>query len=380
MIEISAKEVPEIRARMADWARDPGLDGAGNWFRFFLGPHPPGASDSYVFDRVDDVAATIAGTLAVQLPASELFYVSSAMTELARHAASSLPDYRLHPEDLPSPVGFMVYAQPPVPGTASGPHDDVCIVSWGPGRGGVWVHTWAPTSMSPAQRGVVQIGRNLAKADHHDALQRARAAAARNLPTPSPDNKSATSEEAADLWGAHLLTTWLPNLERAQIPPSFCPPHGFEWCALTPMEFMEMEGWPDGVSDNQSSVAAESKIALQRTIVATWLLMGQTLVHSERVHAPRAARRRIESLDPAMGTAVRYIDLRRSRTEPSDHSTDDREKSGREYHHSWIVSGHWRNQYYPNRNENRPIWIDWHRAGPDDKPLIGGERVNVLRR
>lgn len=52
----------------------------------------------------------------------------------------------------------------------------------------------------------------------------------------------------------------------------------------------------------------------------------------------------------------------------------------REYRHRWIVRGHWRNQYYPSRNDHRPIWIDPHLAGPEDKPLLGGERVNVLRR
>ncbi|SES36274.1 hypothetical protein [Actinokineospora terrae] len=40
MIALTARDVPEIRARMTDWARDPTLDGAGNWFRFFLGPRP----------------------------------------------------------------------------------------------------------------------------------------------------------------------------------------------------------------------------------------------------------------------------------------------------------------------------------------------------
>lgn len=102
---VTARDLPEIRARMAEWARDPDLDGAGNWFRFFLGPSPEGATESRVFDRVDDVGATIAGTLAAQFPVAELFYVSADMTDLARHAADSLTDYRLHPEDLPAPVG-----------------------------------------------------------------------------------------------------------------------------------------------------------------------------------------------------------------------------------------------------------------------------------
>jgi hypothetical protein len=375
---VTARDVPEIRARMTDWARDPTLDGADNWFRFFLGPSPDGATESRVFDRVDDVGATIAGTLAVQLPAAELFYVSADMTDLARHAADTLTDYRLHPEDLPAQIGVMVYEHPPVEGTAAARHNAVSIVTWGPGRGGLWVHTWATTS--PSQQGIVRIGRTLAQLPRDEVLERARTAAARNLPEPTPENKPSDSDETADQVADHVLATFLPNLERAPVPPSFVPPHGYEWCALTPMEFTEMEGWPGGVSEAESSRDTEARIALQRTILATWLLMGQTLVRSEQMTAPRAARRRIERLDPVLDPTVRYIDLRRARTEPSDRTDDDFGKGTREYRHRWIVRGHWRNQYYPSRNDHRPIWIDPHFAGPEDKPLLGGERVNVLRR
>ena len=92
------------------------------------------------------------------------------------------------------------------------------------------------------------------------------------------------------------------------------------------------------------------------------------------------ARRRIARDDPDLDPTVRYIDLRRARTEPSDHTDDEPRTSTREYRHRWIVRGHWRNQWYPSRNDHRPIWIDPHFAGPEDKPLLGGERVNVLRR
>lgn len=377
VIAVTARDVPEIRARMTDWARDPTPDGAGNWFRFFLGPNPDGATESRVFDRVADVAATIAGTLAVQLPAAELFYVSADMTDLARHAADTLTDYRLHPEDLPAQIGVMVYEHPPVEGTAAARHNAISVVSWGPGRGGLWVHTWA--TISPAQQGIVRIGRTLAQLPRDEVLERARTAAARDLPEPTPENKPSASEETADQVADHILATFLPNLERASVPPSFVPPHGYEWCALTPMEFTEMEGWPNGVSEAESSGATEARIALQRTILATWLLMGQTLVRSEPMTAPRAARRRIERLDPVLDPTVRYIDLRRARTEPTDRP-DGVGTSTREYRHRWIVRGHWRNQYYPSRNDHRPIWIDPHFAGPEGKPLLGGERVNVLRR
>lgn len=378
MITVTAREVPEIRAKMTEWTRDPGTDGAGNWFRFFLGPSPQGATDSRVFDRVDDVGATIARTLTAQLPAAELFYVSADMTDLARHAADTLTDYRLHPEDLPAPIGVMAYEHPPVEGTATARHDDVSIISWGPGRGGLWVNTWATYPAS--QQGILRIGRALARAPHQKILTHAKEAVARNLPQPTPENKPPGKGEAADEFVDRVLCQFLHSLERAPMPPSFTPPHGYEWCSLTPMEFTEMEGWPGGVSDAESAADRDARSALQRTILATWLLMGQTLTRSERVTAPRPARRRIERLDRTLDPTVRYIDLRRARTEPSERPDDDTANRTRNYRHRWIVRGHWRNQYYPSRNDHRPIWIDPHLAGPDDKPLLGGERVNVLRR
>lgn len=372
---VTARDVPEIRARMAAWARDPGPDGAANWFTFFLGPQPRGATDSRVFNHADDVAALIAGTMAAQLPTAELFYVSSDMTELARHAATSLTDYRLHPEDLPAQVGLMVYEHPPIEGTNNSCLDAITMVTWGPGRGGLWMHTWSPVAES-WKRGAERVGRALAELPHQDTLARAARAAAHLPPKDPTVDDPPSTEEAAD----YFLSGLLPNLQRAPIPPSFSPAHGYDWRGLTPMQFTDMQGWPSDVPDGRVSLDAGTTVALERTILATWLLMGQTLVRSERLVAPRPARRRIARADPHLDPTVRYIALRHARAEPSERTDAEQRTSSREYRHRWIVRGHWRNQWYPSRNDHRPIWIDPHLAGPEDKPLLGGERVNVLRR
>ena len=126
----------------------------------------------------------------------------SEVTDLARHAADTLTDYRLHPEDLPAQVGVMVYEHPPVEGTAAARHNAV------------------------SQQGIVRIGRTLARLPRDEVLARARTAAARDLPEPTPENKSSDSDETADQVADHVLATFLPNLERAPVPPSFVPPHG----------------------------------------------------------------------------------------------------------------------------------------------------------
>jgi hypothetical protein len=333
---LSARDVPELRARMAAWARDPDTDGAANWFTFFLGPSPAGATESRVFNRADNTAAVITNMLAAQLPAAELFYVSSNMTELARHAATTLTDYRLHPEDLPAPIGLMVYAHPPVDGgRTTTRHESATMVSWGPGRGGLHVHTWA--SASPAwARTAAGIGRLIGGMSHEEAIERARHGNALSIDDLTAPDDPAVLRNAVD----HFLSGLLPNLQRAPVPPSVSPVHGYEWCGLTPMEFTNMQGWPDGVArDGENGEDSESRIALQRTVLATWLLMGQTLVRSEPLAAPRPARRRIARIEPTLNPTVRYIDLRRARTEPAEHTDNEPRTGGRTYRHRWIVRG-----------------------------------------
>jgi hypothetical protein len=93
------------------------------------------------------------------------------------------------------------------------------------------------------------------------------------------------------------------------------------------------------VPTDGAPMTADTKITLDRAVLATWLLMGQTLVRSDQLVAPRAAQRRITRENPDLDPTVRYIDLRRARTEPSDHTTDEDRASAREYRHRWIVRG-----------------------------------------
>ena len=59
---------------------------------------------------------------------------------------------------------------------------------------------------------------------------------------------------------------------------------------------------------------------LERTILATWLFMGQTSVRSEDLTAPHAASRRMARNAPDARPTVRYIDLRRACADSSGSS------------------------------------------------------------
>lgn len=112
---------------------------------------------------------------------------------------------------------------------------------------------------------------------------------------------------------------------------------------------------------------------LVTTLRAAWLLMGQPLAESSEIEPSRAIRRRLHRIghEPA---SVRLIDLRRPRRGSAHGGSD------RDYHHQWIVRGHWRQQWYPARQVHRPVWIAPHVKGPEGAPLLGGEKVHVWRR
>lgn len=109
-----------------------------------------------------------------------------------------------------------------------------------------------------------------------------------------------------------------------------------------------------------------------RAVISTWLLMRQPLATEAQVEPDRAARKRLRRAgrEPA---PVRLIELRRAK------SSGQGDGDGG-YHHQWIVRGHWRQQWYPARQVHRPVWIAPHIKGPEGAPLIGGEKVNFLKR
>lgn len=53
--------------------------------------------------------------------------------------------------------------------------------------------------------------------------------------------------------------------------------------------------------------------------------------------------------------------------------------NSREHDHRWIVSGHWRNQWYPKRGINKPKWIPAYIKGPEGAPVRHVEKVHALR-
>lgn len=350
----SARDVPRIRAQMAAWAADATRYGARAWLRALMNAARiavPGFADAYDPQPEEEAVARWARTL----PAAQLFYVASNLSTLVHHAAASLTDYRLHPDDLPAHTGFMIFAEPLRDTDTTDPAGrPVTLVTWSPAAHGILLEFWIPTRYAADEDPQTTIG--------YAVPGTARALYRRRHTIPK-----------------HLL------------PAQILPTHGYLYQRPATLPFGErvdtdhdadeirathLHDDPDTCAtchDEQSFSAAH----LQRLVVAAWLLMGQSITTETRLR-PQPAAVGAAPHAPAPLSEVRYVELRAAKR-PANPQHDG-PGSGRVYRHSWIVRGHWRRQWYPSRGEHRPIWINPHLAGPEDAPLVGGERVNVLRR
>jgi hypothetical protein len=86
----------------------------------------------------------------------------------------------------------------------------------------------------------------------------------------------------------------------------------------------------------------------------------------ERI-ATRPARRWAEhmGLEEALEPGVRFILLRRMAREQGQ-----AKGVGQTYSHRWLVSGHFRNQWYPSEQTHKVIWIEPYVKGPEATPLV----------
>jgi hypothetical protein len=341
----TAADVPLIRARMLEWAGDRTRYGALAWLRALTnaartalpGFHAAPAHDE---ETVARWTRTLAG--------AELFYVAEALSTLTRHAAESLTGYHLHPEDLPADTGLLVFADPLRDTGAPDPDGlPINLITWTPMAGSIVIEFWTPTwYQDPSPQRAVGF--------------------------PIPGIARILHENRNKIPG-HLR------------PPHILPTHGFMYQRAIALPF----GGPVDVDHVGERLRREhtcqspdicalcagaswdrDTARLQRLIVPAWLLMGQTItVETPIRRAPPGAEQ----------AAVRYVELRAAKSPPREPDAG-HESGKRLYVHSWVVRGHWRRQWFPSRGEHRPIWIHAHLAGPDGAPLIGGERVNVLRR
>ena len=284
-----------------------------------------------------------------RLRSAALYWVSEEMTRLCLAAAPGMPAFYPRPEDLPSPSGFIYFALPigdyepwdiieyadggqvdAAPAPAGG--YQVCAASWGPfDNGGRWKHggTWLTFYTVPGERQAAAL------AAHGLTAAEIRQLEAR-LPPLRIDNEAAIPASPAD----H------PASER-------------------PLA--------EAVQDTNSTAR------WMHLVLAAFRLMATARTAQVQEHpAPRPARKRAARAQVTQpGSPVHLVDV----TAGAVHRdrVPDNGRPGRAYTIRWVVSGHWRNQWYPAAELHRPRWIDGYVKGPADAPLKITSTVRVFR-
>lgn len=114
---------------------------------------------------------------------------------------------------------------------------------------------------------------------------------------------------------------------------------------------------------------------IARLVHALWLMLGQTIVRSDKEEGDKRQERSMKWMD--LPNEVTVIQLRRTESKPREG------ESIVEWKHRWITRGHWRWQPYKDETGEwirKRIWIHAFIKGPTDKPLILTKKVNALVR
>jgi hypothetical protein len=137
----------------------------------------------------------------------------------------------------------------------------------------------------------------------------------------------------------------------------------------TPLVTVHVAPWQYGMTfeGNEFDEYGEPTGAREwwQLLQTSFRLMQQRIAHKGYELPHRARRREGARLGFPADTEVVVVRLRRE-------SSEGIEEEGGEanYSHRFIVSGHWRNQWYPSDKLHRQIWISPYVKGPEDKPLI----------
>jgi hypothetical protein len=125
-------------------------------------------------------------------------------------------------------------------------------------------------------------------------------------------------------------------------------------------------------SPRDSEAAARSMTEDRKLIAALWAITRTPIVSLIDEHPDRATARRAKR--KGYSPDVKVLTLRGPRTDQPTEGAGN--TTSKDWQHQWIVSPHWRWQPYgPGRAQRRLTLIPAYKKGPDDKPLLGAERV-----
>jgi hypothetical protein len=269
------------------------------------------------------------------LPTVQLWWVEPETCDLLATMAPTLPDdYCLDVHDVPTPAGFAIFAHN-MEGIDAARPDSTTHVSallWGPSR-------------IPPYQGKDRVGISVCM------FTRARLQSGltpteleRHAMTMAVMAQGEDGTMTGDIFSYMGRTDWINGAEAV-----------------------------DPILDNTTGIedfTLASMVEDRKLLATLWEITKTPAVRVERTKPPRHVARRSER--KGRSADVRVLTLHRhepaARSEPSG--------LGRDWQHSWIVAPHWRWQAHgPGRKLRKLTKIDAYRKGPEDKPLLGAERV-----
>jgi hypothetical protein len=99
-------------------------------------------------------------------------------------------------------------------------------------------------------------------------------------------------------------------------------------------------------------------------ILAMHAFMQQPFCEARREALSRPVRKREMALNKEIPEIQTILLRAADRGAAQDHP------ESRDWQHQWIVRGHWRNQFFPSKQEHQPVWVKPYLKGPEGKPLL----------
>lgn len=272
-----------------------------------------------------DFAGIIAQTHSHTLAHSDLYLADPGMVDLLDTAAPTMPDQELLTTDIPTPYGFVYFADPLPDRSGTPPELPLHALSW------AYLHSDHPILAERDTQDSVLITSYVLVADQAATIGRGPA----DLLPDSPKYIA----NATVMWTVGSLIGEVFG----DVPPPGRHTPGF----------------------------------YQRVAAAFWTLSQQPKMTTTTPQSPGQPSdvrryRRAGIADPAAPVSVVRIHHRptydNTKTTGSEH-TDRRVKV------RFPVRGFWRRQWHPSVQQHRQIWVDPHWRGPEGGPVVGGERV-----
>ncbi|MFD8493296.1 hypothetical protein [Amycolatopsis sp. NPDC059657] len=331
----SPRELPALREHLSNYLRSvPAHLLTAELLRRGRGTLRPAAADP------DDGAALLLEDERQRLSRARLYYVTSDITKLVRHAARNLKDtWDIQPEDLPALTGFMLFAEPIAEYLREDDGTPVRIVavSWGQTKlmsdqhGGLWLTFWSVTNFA----GIISLARAL------------------GVPA-SEAERQARIQHAELTWDNEIYLPW--GLTQAAVP--------------------EPRDFDVRIVDPTTLAAAKTTIDWLRVVHAGWIFC-QPNTFTDVAEQPlrRTMRRRAEQAGLAPST-VRVVSVSQ-KTRPR--AAKPAEPSGRSVGVRFPVAPFLRRQPYgPERSLRRWTLVAGHWRGPADAPVHIGNKVNLV--